>query len=213
MLLSAAYEPRRGSVAHRFPPQPVPPPRLFCARILRLVCPRRRGPGEHLAISFSADLDYYPSAAWAVKFTEKNALPGAEAKRFVLYQDLFAAAKQRAFAMGIGIALGMAITGAMMGHQLGQGQKYIVGNGRVGVFVYGNCRRCVRTIDYCIAVGNARLADKRANLACDVNHLVTVFCAYAKLFLDDFHYYYLSHLFDNFDTQKLTKAMLNSLCG
>ena len=28
----AAYEPRRGSVARRFPPQPVPPPRLFFAR-------------------------------------------------------------------------------------------------------------------------------------------------------------------------------------
>ena len=30
-VAKAAYEPRRGSVAHRFPPQPDPPPRPFYA--------------------------------------------------------------------------------------------------------------------------------------------------------------------------------------
>jgi len=34
MLLLAAFNPRRGSVAHRFPPQPIPPPRLFFAHLL-----------------------------------------------------------------------------------------------------------------------------------------------------------------------------------
>jgi hypothetical protein len=33
MLLSAAYEPRRGSVVNRSPPQPGPPPRLFYAHL------------------------------------------------------------------------------------------------------------------------------------------------------------------------------------
>jgi len=33
--------------------------------------------------SFSADLDYHPSAAGAVKFTEKNALPGTKIQGFV----------------------------------------------------------------------------------------------------------------------------------
>jgi len=104
---------------------------------------------------FAADLDYYLSAAWAVKFTEKDALPGAEVQRFVLYQDLFATAEQRAFAVCIGITLRMPIARAMMGQQLLQSQKYIVRHRGVGIFVYGNCRRCVRAIDYCIAVGNA----------------------------------------------------------
>lgn len=33
MLLLGAYEPRRGSVVNRSPPQPGPPPRLFYAHL------------------------------------------------------------------------------------------------------------------------------------------------------------------------------------
>ncbi|GAJ16755.1 unnamed protein product, partial [marine sediment metagenome] len=40
----------------------------------------------------------------------------AEGKCLVLYQDLFAAANQGAFAMRIGIALGMPIARTMMGY-------------------------------------------------------------------------------------------------
>jgi hypothetical protein len=66
---------------------------------------------------FAADLDYYPSAARAVKFTEKNTLPGAEVQRFVLYQNLLATAEKRAFAVCIGITLRMPIARTMMGNQ------------------------------------------------------------------------------------------------
>jgi len=62
-------------------------------------------------------------------------------------------------------------------------------DGWIGVFIDGNRRRRMRTIDGRLAVGNSRFTDKRLNPAGDINHLVPVFRAYAKLFLDDFHCY------------------------
>ena len=64
--------------------------------------------------SFAADLDNYFSASGPVEFTEKNALPCAQSKSPVLYQDLFTAAEYRAFAVRIRIALGMTIAGTMI---------------------------------------------------------------------------------------------------
>ena len=40
-------------------------------------------------------------------------------------------------------------------------------------------------------------------VACFQNHLITVFAAYVKLLMDDFHFCLL-HLFNNFNAQKLT---------
>ncbi len=107
----------------------------------------------------AADLDHYFSVSWAVEFAEKDALPGAELQFSGLYQDLFAAADKRAFAVGIGVSLGMPVARAIVRYQFGQGQEYVVRNTGVGIFVYGNCCGCVRTIDYYIAIGNAGLAD------------------------------------------------------
>lgn len=60
-------------------------------------------------------------------------------------------------------------------------------DGRVGVFINGNRRRRMGTIDHHLAVGNAGLADNRLDLAGYINHLVAALCAYTELILYDFH--------------------------
>ena len=66
--------------------------------------------------SLSTNLDYHPSIAGTVEFTEKNALPGAKVRGLVLERDLSAASDNRAFTMCIGIPFGMSIAWTMMGH-------------------------------------------------------------------------------------------------
>ena len=45
----------------------------------------------------------------------------------------------------------------------------------------------MRAIDYYIAIGNTGFADNGADLAGNVNHLITVFTVDAKVHSDDFH--------------------------
>lgn len=97
----------------------------------------------------------------------------------------------------------MLIARPMMRYHLLQGQKQIVDNRRVRIFIYGNRRSCVRAIDNYIAISYTRLFDSRANLACNIHQLVTLFGADAEICLDDFHWLALLHLFHNLYTQKL----------
>ena len=60
-------------------------------------------------------------------------------------------------------------------------------HGWIGVFIDGNRRGRVRTINDDVAVGNAGLADNRLDPAGDINHLVAALRAYTELFLYDFH--------------------------
>jgi hypothetical protein len=108
---------------------------------------------------FSADLNDHSSAAGAVEFAEEYTLPGTEVERIVLNEDLPAATDEGAFAMGIRVALKMAVSWSMRRYQFLEGQEYIVGDGAVGVFVYGDGGSSVRTIDYQVAVGDAGLTD------------------------------------------------------
>jgi hypothetical protein len=73
---------------------------------------------QRAAVSLAANLDSHFSVARAVKFTEKDALPGAQRKRFVFYEYLFAAANDRAFAVCVGIAFNVAVTTSAMRDQL-----------------------------------------------------------------------------------------------
>ena len=79
MPLLAVFEPRRGSVAHRFPPQPVPPPRPFYARCSDgFVDSGILIDTRHFVLLFSAYLDGYRSAAWSVEFAKEDTLPGPQ---------------------------------------------------------------------------------------------------------------------------------------
>ena len=60
-------------------------------------------------------------------------------------------------------------------------------DGRIGVFIDCNRRRRMGAIYDHLPVGNAGLADNRLDPAGDINHLVAALCAYAELFLNDFH--------------------------
>jgi len=149
-------------------------------------------------------LEKNPSGSWAVEFAEEDGLPGPEPKGIVAYYYTLATSDKGAFAVGVGIALGVSVTGAMRRYQFGQCQKDIVHDIGVGVFVYGYGGCCVGTVNYHVAVGYAGLPDGRGNLTCDINHLVAAFSAYGKIFFDNFHLGSLLHLLDDFDTKKLT---------
>ena len=149
----------------------------------------------------SADLDRHLSISRPVEFAEEDSLPRPQFGRAAAYQDLLAAAYQRTLAVRVGVALAVSVAGATLRHQLFKSQEHIVSNGRVGVFIYGDSRGRVRTIDYCVAVSYARLADERSHLARDINHLVAALGADVKVFLDDFHYCHSLHLLDYFDAQ------------
>jgi hypothetical protein len=136
---------------------------------------------------FTADLDDDFSAARAVEFTEEDALPGAELQSPALNKNLFAAADKRAFAMRIGIAFGMPVARTALGQQFLKRQEQVVRNGWIGVFVDGNRRGSVGTIDNNIAVSDAAPADKRTDLAGNINHLIAALCVDAKIFLDNVH--------------------------
>jgi len=136
---------------------------------------------------FPADLDDDFSAARAVELAKEYTLPGTELQGPILNQNLFAAADQRAFAVRIGIAFGMSIARTMLRQQLLERQKQVVRNGRVGILIYGNRGGRVGTINNYIAVGDAASADKRADLAGNINHLTPRSCTYTKLLLNDFH--------------------------
>jgi len=150
--------------------------------------------GCHSKFLFTADLDDDFSAARAVEFTEENALPCAELQRPALNENLFAAADKRTFAVRIGIALGMPIARTVLGQQFPKCQKNVVRNGRVGIFIDSNRRGSVRAIDNHIAVSDTALADKRADLACNIDHLVPALSADAKFFLDNIHDKHISNL-------------------
>ena len=149
-------------------------------------------------------LEKDPSGTRAVEFAEEDGLPGSKLEGIVAYYYTLATAEEGAFAVGVGIALGVSVAGAMRRHQFGQCQKYIVHNIGVGIFVYGYGGCCVGAIDYHVAIGYAGLHDGRGNLTCDINHLVAAFSAYGKIFFDDFHLSNLLHLIDDFDTEKFT---------
>ena len=78
---SGVDRPRRGSVVHRSPPQPVPPPRPFYARSRINAVNSHSLRAATWNFLFTADLNYDFSASGAVEFTEENALPGAELQR------------------------------------------------------------------------------------------------------------------------------------
>jgi hypothetical protein len=141
-----------------------------------------------------------PSGARAVEFAEKDGLPGPELERIVAYYYTLATAEEGAFAVGVGIALGVPVAGVMRRYQFGQCQKDIVHDIGVGIFIngYGSC--CVRAIDHHVAVGYAGLSDGRGNPTCNINHLVAAFSAYGKIFFDNFHLGNLLHLLDDIDT-------------
>jgi hypothetical protein len=148
-----------------------------------------------------ANLDEHSSAAWAVELAEKYPLPRAQRQSAVLYQHLPAAADDGAFAMGIGIAFAVPILRLMLRYKLRKRQKYIVHNGWVGVFVYGNARRRMRTVDYRITFSYTSLTDNALDFICYVDCLIALFAAYAEIFCNDFHCCPL-HLFDDFDAQQ-----------
>jgi len=139
-----------------------------------------------------ADLHEHFPAAWAVEFAEENPLPRAQRQLAALYQDLLTAADNGAFAVGVGIAFKMSVPRSMMGYEFGKRQKYIVRDGRVSVFVYGNSRRRMWAVDYRIAVGYTRLTYNRPDFTCYVNRLVALLAAHAKIFCNDFHYHFLT---------------------
>ncbi len=149
-------------------------------------------------------LEKDPSGSRAVEFAEEDGLPSPEPKGIVAYYYTLATAEEGAFAVGVGITLGVSVAGVMRRYQFGQCQKDIVHDIGVGIFIngYGGC--CVRAIDHHVAVGYAGLPDGRGNLTCDINHLVTAFSAYGKIFFDNFHLGNLLHLLDDFDTEKFT---------
>jgi hypothetical protein len=153
------------------------------------------------------------SGARAVEFAEEDSLPGPEPKGIVAYYYALATAEEGAFAMGVGIALGVPVAGVMRRYQFGQCQKDIVHDIGVGIFVYGYGGCCVGAVNYYVAVGDAGLPDGRGDLARYVNHLVAAFSAYGKIFFDDFHFGSLSHLLDDFDTEKFTQALFDGLAS
>ncbi len=83
----------------------------------------------------------------------------------------------------------MPVAGAVGRQQFFQRQENIVRDGRIGVFVDGNRRRCVGAIYDRLPVGNAGLADNRLDLAGDINHLVAALRAHTELLLNYFHCY------------------------
>ena len=68
---------------------------------------------------FTAELEDYFSISRAVKFTEVNSLPGAEIKAALTYEELLAGANYRAFEMGVGIALGVPESWAVLRDEFG----------------------------------------------------------------------------------------------
>jgi len=81
---------------------------------------RALSPVTARACSLSTNLDNNPSAARAVELAEEDPLPGPKNERLVPDQDALAAPDERAFAVGVGIALGMSVARTMLGHQLVQ---------------------------------------------------------------------------------------------
>jgi hypothetical protein len=135
----------------------------------------------------SANLDDDPSASRAVELAEEDPLPGPEDDRSVLDEDTLAASDERAFAVGVGIALGMAVARAMLGHQLVQRQKDVVLDGGVGVLVDRDGRSGVGTKDNGLAVTDTGVADDRVHLTGDIDHLAPASRADPKIFLNYFH--------------------------
>ncbi len=81
----------------------------------------------------------------------------------------------------------MPIARTVLGHQFLKCQKHVVRNGWVGVFIDSNRRCGMGTIDNNIAIGDTGLADKRADLAGNIDHLIAALCADAKIFLYNIH--------------------------
>jgi hypothetical protein len=109
----------------------------------------------------SADLDRKTPASRAVKFAKEDALPGAQNQLAVSDYELLAAADKRTFAVSVGIAFIVPVSRAKMRHKLFQGQQYIVDDGGVCVFVYGNACGSMGAIYYGVAFFDAGLTDKR----------------------------------------------------
>ena len=83
----------------------------------------------------------------------------------------------------------MPVARTVWGHKLLKRQEHVVRNGWVSVFVDGNGRSSMGAIDNNIAVSNPALADKRADPAGNINHLVAALGADAKIFLGNFHFF------------------------
>jgi hypothetical protein len=100
-----------------------------------------------------------------------------------------------------------------MRNQFFQRQQNIVGNRRVGIFVYRYACCRVGTIYYRITIFDAGFTHSRSNIARDINKLAVFSRAYVKIFSDDFHCAPILHLLNDFDTQKVMQAVFDCLGG
>ena len=159
-----ADKPRRGSVAHRSPPQPVPPPRHFlCARVTR--------PRPKHSASLSTDLNDDPSTSRPVEFAEVDRLPRPQDEASILDQDLLATADEGTLGVCVRIPFRVPETRIGPWHHFIEGEKDIVNHVRIGVLVDRHGGGGMGAEDDDVAVSNARVSNRFLHPCRDVNHL------------------------------------------
>ena len=73
--------------------------------------------------------------------------------------------------MGVGIALVMAVAGAVFWEEFFESHQHVVDNIGIGVFVYCNAAGCVLAEDYAVAFGYAGFGDYGGDAITYVYHI------------------------------------------